>query len=224
MTDIAPAASPPDARLLIAPHCAHCPVVLDGLSRLVKEGRIGRLEVINLAVHPEVAETHGVRSVPWLLIGPFTLTGAHSVRELGEWADRAAGGSGLGSYFVHLLETSRLPEVVEHVRASPGSLEDLILLLGDLETPMAVRIGIGAVIEELAGSPALAEAVAPLGALTRAEAHQVRADACHYLGLTDSAEAIPLLTACLEDEDDEVSEIAAESLALLRPADSDAAG
>ena len=157
-----------------------------------------------------------------LLIAPFTLTGAQSAQELAEWADRAAAGTGLASYFNHLLETNRLAEVVSHIRSSPGSLEDLVLLLGDLETPMAVRIGVGAVVEELAGSPLLAEAVGPVGALTRSEAPQVRADACHYLGLTGSPDAVPFLKACLEDEDEEVSEIASESLALLNAGASNA--
>ena len=49
------AASVPDAELLIAPGCVHCPVVLDGLSALVKAGAIGRLEVVNIAQHPEIA-------------------------------------------------------------------------------------------------------------------------------------------------------------------------
>lgn len=222
MTETRPNQAPPDARLLIAPGCAHCPAVLEALSRLVKDGRIGRLEVVNIAVHPQVAEAAGARAVPWFTIGPFTLTGAHSATELGEWADRAADGTGLASYFSHLLETNRLPEVVGHIRSSPGSLEDLILLLGDLETPMAVRIGVGAVIEELAGSPILVEGVDALGALTRSDASQVRADACHYLGLTGSPDAAPFLRACLDDEDDEVSEIASESLALLHSEDADA--
>ena len=205
----------PDARLLIAPGCAHCPAVLDGLSRLVKEGLIGRLEVVNIATRPDVAEAEAVRTVPWVRIGPYTLTGSHTPGELAEWAERAAQGSGLASYFAHLLETNRFEEAVALIRQSPGSLEDLIIMLGDLETPMSVRIGIGAVVEELADADILGATVDALGALARSEHAQVRADACHYLGLTANPRAIPLLQSCVEDESHEVREIASESLALL---------
>ena len=68
-------AAPADALLLIATGCNHCPAVLEGLSRLLKQGRIGRLDVVNLAVHPETGQALGVRSVPWTRIGPFELEG-----------------------------------------------------------------------------------------------------------------------------------------------------
>ena len=215
MSGESPAIPAPDARLLIAPGCAHCPAVLDGLSRLVKDGLIGTLEVVNVAKRPEVAEAEGVRTVPWIRIGPYTLTGSHTPGELAEWAERAAQGSGLASYFAHLLETNRFEEALAVIRQSPGSLEDLIIMLGDLDTPMSVRIGIGAVFEELADTDILGATVDTLGALARSEHAQVRADACHYLGLTASSHAIPLLQGCLDDESHEVREIASESLALL---------
>ena len=72
----------PHAELLLAPGCAHCPVVLAALAELIKAGRIGRLEVINIASHPEEAEARGVRGVPWIRIGPFELSGAHTRQEL----------------------------------------------------------------------------------------------------------------------------------------------
>ena len=45
----------PDAELLIAPGCVHCPVVLSGLAELVKKGVIGHLEVFNIAARPDAA-------------------------------------------------------------------------------------------------------------------------------------------------------------------------
>lgn len=217
MTEVieSPATSAPDARLLIAPGCAHCPIVLDGLSQLAKSGRIGRLEIVNIAVHPEIAREVGTRSVPWFTIGPFVLTGAHSVAELTEWADRANDGSGMTAYFSHLLETNRLGEVVTMLRDEQGSLQELVPLLEEPDTPMAVRIGVGAVFEEFADTPALMSIVDSLATLVDSEHAQVRADACHYLGLTRSQLAVPALESCLEDENEEVREIAAESLAML---------
>lgn len=205
----------PDALLLIATGCAHCPTVLDGLCRLLKQGRLSRLEVINVAVRPDYAQSLGVRSVPWTRIGPFELEGAQSASDLAEWTERAASGTGLGRYYSHLLESQRLEKVVEMIRKSPASLDELLLLMDEEDTPMAVRIGIGALFEELQGEPLLGDVLPQLEMLTRSENAHTRGDACHYLGLTGSAEAIPPVTRLLEDENADVREIAAESLALL---------
>ena len=205
----------PDALLLIATGCAHCPTVLDGLCRLLKQGRLSRLEVINVAVRPDYAQSLGVRSVPWTRIGPFELEGAQSASDLAEWTERAASGTGLGRYYSHLLESQRLEKVVEMIRKSPASLNELLLLMDEEDTPMAVRIGIGALFEELQGEPLLGDVLPQLEMLTRSENAHTRGDACHYLGLTGSTEAIPPVTRLLEDENADVREIAAESLALL---------
>ena len=117
---------PPDALLLIATGCNHCPAVLEGLSRLLKHGQLGRLEVINLAVHPDAGQALGVRAVPWTRIGPFELEGLLAPAELADWAARAADGSGFGAYYRHLLEARRLPRVVELVRERPASLAELL--------------------------------------------------------------------------------------------------
>lgn len=207
--------SPPDALLLLAPGCAHCPVVLEGLTRLLKDGRLGRLEVVNVAARPEAAAAVGTRSVPWTRIGPFDLEGSYGAAELRHWVDHAAAGTGMGEYLAHLLEQQRLAQVIAAVRAAPARLLDLVELLGAPDTPMGVRIGIGAVIEEMAGTDALRSAVPSLVAQTASAEPSVRADACHYLGLAGSAEAAPALAALLDDPQPDVRDIAAESLALL---------
>jgi len=208
----------PDALLLIATGCTHCPVVLDGLCKLLKQGRLGHLEVVNLAVRPELAQSLGVRSVPWTRIGPFELEGAQSAADLAEWTERAATGTGLGRYYSHLLESQRLGKVVQMVQHNPASLNELLVLMDEEDTPMAVRIGIGALFEELQGLPLLSDALPQLEMLTRSENAHTRGDACHYLGLTASVAAIPTVTRLLEDDNPDVREIAAESLALLKGA------
>jgi len=205
----------PSAKLLITPVCPHCPAVLEGLSRLLKEGVLGRLEVVNLASHPEVMEETGARSVPWLQIGPFVFEGRMELAELREWVATAASPGGWGQYYRYLLGQQRLERVVELVRERPATLDDLAALLSSLETPMGVRIGVGAVLEELTGEPLLIYAVPALEALLDAEEPQIRADACHYLGLTGATQVVPALRRMADDPSHEVREIAAESLALL---------
>lgn len=210
-----PATRPVDADLLIAPGCAHCPGVMDSLGKLVKEGLIGRLTVTNIAVHPEAAEQAGTRSVPWVRLGPYELEGAHSPAELREWAQLASDGGGMGVYLAYLLEHHRLPRAEAMVNDNPALLHELVPLVADLETPMGVRIGIGALFEEAQDQGQLAEILHELGALTLSPEPQVRADACHYLGLTESAEAADYIRPLLDDSDEQVREIATESLELI---------
>jgi len=207
--------APPSALLLMAPGCAHCPVVLEGLVQLIEKGKLGRLEVVNILAHPERAQEVGTRSVPWTRIGPFELSGALTAGELAQWVTRAAEGTGIGAYYGHLLEDRKLDRVVAMIRETPATLNDLLSLLEDKDTPMAVRIGVGAVMEELQASGLISEALPELMRLAESDDPALRADACHYLGLSGDSAARPALEARLQDEDAEVREIAAESLALL---------
>lgn len=84
-------ATPPDTLLFIVPDCPHCNTVLQGLSELLKQGLIGKMTVVNVTAHPEQAREYGVRAAPWLQLGPFTLTGAHSYAELKRWVEGARG-------------------------------------------------------------------------------------------------------------------------------------
>jgi len=202
----------PDAEILINTGCAHCPAVLASLSELVKKGLIGRLQVINVGRHPEEARKRNARSVPWTRIGPFTLEGSYTPAELRTWAQRAAGGGGMGEYFAELLENQQIDRALALVRQSPELLQTLLALLADLETPMGVRIGIGAMFEDLAERGELAPALPGLVELTRAPESQVRADAAYYIGLLGAATAHEYLQPLLQDDNHEVREIVAEAL------------
>ena len=208
----------PDAELLIATGCAHCPAVLAGLAELIKAGRIGRLEVINIARHPEIAERRGARGVPWIRIGPFELSGAHSRSELEALVDKAGSPHGLQAYLRESLESGELDRVIGVCRHSPQMLSPLLALAGDLDTPFAVRIGVGAVLEDLATEDLLSGLTGPISRLAASPHRQVRADAAHFLGLTGSQEArSELQRLASSDADQEVREIALESLAELGP-------
>ena len=205
--------TPPDATLLIAPGCPHCPRVLQVLSEFVKSGEIGSLEVINIAIHPEAAEKAGTRSVPWTKVGSFELVGALTPREIRETIEKA-GRADPVDHLVHLLETSRLEVVVKAISDNPGTLPSLVTLLGDLDTPMAVRIGIGALLEELPASM-VRSAETSLISLTASDNQSVRADAAHYLSHVDTDTSRETLRRLLEDRSEEVREIAGESLEAL---------
>ena len=91
----------------------------------------------------------------------------------------------------------------------------MLNLFADEETPLDSRVGISAVMEELAGSPLLRSISAELEQLTLAGSPHVRSDACYFLGLSGDTGAIPAVSRLLDDPDLQVREIAAETLAVL---------
>lgn len=202
----------PDALLLLAPGCPHCPAVLEGLSTLLKEGIIGRLEAVSLAAHPEVAQALGARTVPWMRIGPFELEGALTPAELRSWSEAACKPEGMKTYFFRMLKNGRRDKVERAIRAEPQYSIIFAELMRDPESSMAVRLGISAVLEEFHGT-GLTDALIPgLAELSRNADALTRADACHFLSLIGGEAVIPHLRACLGDEDSEVREIAQEAL------------
>ncbi len=211
MTENAPA----DALLLIAPGCPHCQAVLASLSELVKKGEIGRLEVVNVAVHPEAAQEAGTRSVPWTRIGPFELAGDYTLGELRDWAAKAAAGGAGAAYLRELLEQRQLDQAVAYLLKHPERLADLLELMQEKEQSLGVKFGVGAIFEALAEKGALKPLVPPLMELAASPRADLRADAAHYLGLAGDVQARPRLESLLEDENPDVREIAAESLERL---------
>ncbi len=205
----------PEALLLLTSTCPYCPAVLAALNDLVKSGDIGRLEVVNIGAHPEIAQRYGVRTVPWLRLGPFELEGLRSSAELKQWVERAGTPAGLAEYFHELLKEGALPKVSAQAAREPAALDALLRLLGDTDTELTVRIGINAVFEGLEGEPALQHTIEALIALSAHRDAHVRGDAAHLLSLTHNPSVQPQLQRLLKDEVADVREIAREGLERL---------
>lgn len=208
-------ASIPDALLFITTGCPHCPVVLQALSDLIKQAIIGKLTVVNVAAHPEIAEQYGVRAAPWLRLGPFTLTGAHSTAELRQWAEWSNAEVGVKQYVEHLLNSGQYKDAKAFIAEDPRRLKPLLDIVADPGKQIEVRVGVDALLEAYRNATPLQSLLPQLAELSHHADHRVRADACNLLGLSGSAEARPTLSACLNDQHEEVREIAAESLQLL---------
>jgi thiol-disulfide isomerase/thioredoxin len=208
--------SRPDALLLLGTHCPYCPTVLKALGELVKSGAVGKLEAVNIEQHPDVARVLGVRSVPWVRIGPFELEGLRSEKELRTWAETAGTEAGYASYLDELLSTGKINRAIELVQKNPDTVKALLVLFSDTETKLNTRIGISAIIENLAGSELLQGIVDRLGELSRHEDARIRGDAAHYLGLTGSPRAMTYLEHLEDDTDADVKTVARESLDLLK--------
>ncbi len=202
----------PDALLLISTHCPHCPAMLSALADLLKQGTIGRLEAVNLEQHPEVGQALGVRSVPWVRIGRIELAGVHAKAELTGWAAKADSEAGMADWFHMLLKEGQLPKAQALIEADPALLAAVLPIVGNVDASLNVRLGAGVLLENFAGTDTLRALLPRLGELSQHEDARIRADACHYLGLTGDAAARPWLDARLTDEDADVREIATESL------------
>lgn len=205
----------PDALLLLSSHCPHCPAVLAALTELLKQGAIGRLEAVNIEERPEVAQALGVRSVPWTRIGRIELLGSQSRSELADWAAKADSESGLADWFHLLLKEGQLPRVQALVEAEPGLLGAVLPIVGNVDASLNVRLGAGVLLEHFAGTDTLRALLPRLGELSQHPDARVRADACHYLGLTGDVSARPWLEARVNDADADVRDIAVESLETL---------
>jgi len=208
-------ATAPDALLFITPGCPHCPAVLQGLSDLVKQAIIGKLTVVNVAAHPELAAEYGVRAAPWLRLGPFTLTGAHSAAELRQWVEWSSGEEGTAHYVEHLLKEGGFKQAGIFIAEDTQRLRPLLAIVADPEKSIEVRVGVDALLEFYSNTPALQKLLPQLAELTQHADHRVRADACNLLCLSGSVAARPYLATCVNDSSEEVREIAAESLELL---------
>lgn len=205
----------PDATLYIATGCAYCPAVLAAASELVKAGLLSRLEVINTIVDPQSAQRANVRSVPFLRLGPYLLEGVRTPAELERYARSAGTPEGLAAWIAEELAGGAIARVLAVVHADDDRLETLLILLADPETPLAVRVGIGAIMEDFRAQPALRRIVPQLGALTRHADARVRTDAAHYLALSCAPAAIEFLEPLRQDTDSSVREVAQEGLNQL---------
>lgn len=208
--------SPPPALLFTAPGCPYCPGIKTNLEKLLAEGVIASLEVLNVTEDQARAADLGVRSVPWLQLGEFVLTGAQTPQHLRQWAERAADPRGMSGYLEYLLANGELAEAEQILARQPHHLNALLPLLAAPDTLIQVRLGISAIVESMEGSDALLSLLPELIRLSSYSNHRVRSDVCHYLGLTHSTAALPALQARLSDENLEVREIAADAISQIR--------
>lgn len=127
----------------------------------------------------------------------------------------ASGPGGMADYFHVLLMEGGLKQVIGIVDAHPALLAELLPIVGNPDASMNVSLGASAVFERYAGQEPLRQLVPKLGKLAEHADARVRADACHYLGLSRSPLARAFLTPRLSDDSAEVREIAGDSLAEL---------
>ena len=204
--------TPSDALMLMGTHCPYCPGVLKALQALVASGHISHLETHNIEENPEIARELGVRSVPWVRIGPFELEGLGSEKEFREWAIKAAASAGHTDWLDELLSSGNISKPLELIKSNTSMMDALLKLFANPDTQLNTQIGISAIMEDLKGTDTLNAIVDQLGELTQHEDARVRGDACYYLALSGNSKATGFIKPLLDDSDANVREIAKESL------------
>lgn len=202
----------PSALLLIATGCSHCPSVLQSLSELIKEGKLSSLEVVNIVEAPERAQALNVRSVPWVKLGEYELVGLKTKAEFEQWIEKSNNPEDMAAYFEELMTSGEISKVQQIVEDKPQQMHTLFDIMANDQSGLSARIGVGAIIEQLAGSEILISHIDELGKYITDNNPRIRNDACYYLGLSQHADAEKFITPLLKDDDKDVRETAKEAL------------
>ena len=206
----------PAVLMLMGRQCAYCGPMMQILTELMKAGQLADLRIVNIEENPELAVQFGVRTVPWLQIGPFELQGSRSKQELLLWLERASSFEGLSEYLEEVLSEGNIEFANKLLKQHPEALENVLELMADPEAKINVRLGVGVIIEDLVESEEFKVVIPRLIKYMSSEDARIRGDACHYLFLTKDSSYIPVIEKLLSDENEEVREIAQESLDELR--------
>jgi hypothetical protein len=202
--------------MLMGTQCAYCGAMMQALTELMKAGHITELRIVNIEMDPALAQQLGVRSVPWLQIGPFELQGARSKQELLSWIEKASDSSGVNEYLSEVLSEGNIEYANKLIHRYPQALNNVIELMADPDAKINVRLGVGVIIEDMAESEEFKVVIPRLLDYLSSKDARIRSDACHYLSLTKDVSYIPVIEKLLSDEDQEVREIAQDSVEELR--------
>ena len=213
---VSPLNSSSSVLMLMGKQCAYCGPMMQILTELMKAGELAELRIVNIEESPELARQLGVRSVPWLQIGPFELQGNRSRQEIALWLERASNFEGLTEYLDEVLAEGNIGYANKLIQRYPQALENVIALMADPQAKINVRLGVGVMIEEMAESEAFKVVIPRLIDYLSNKDARIRGDACHYLSLTKDSSLIPVIEELLSDDSEEVREIAQDSLDELR--------
>lgn len=205
----------PDIILAVSKGCPHCPAVKQALANMVTNGDINSFDLINIHEDEARVEQYKIRSVPWLKIGPFILYGAHSQSEIKHWYDTATDPEGIKQYISDMLDDGNLNNVLEMLRLEPELIKNFIPLIQADDSSINVRLGIGAILEDLAGSSNIQVLKDDLSGLLKHNSERVRGDAAHFISLLHDKQLIPTLVKLKDDPNPGVREVSLDSIEYL---------
>jgi len=179
--------------LFVMPGCSLCPQMERLFDEMHKSGAINELQVLDVTEHPELAQQHNIRSVPFYLINGVAFTGLKSKKEI----DQLLSQNSEQNWSVLIkqeLGEGQLDTVEALIREKASAQEAMLMLLADAETELVVRIGLTAIIESLAEGSLLAPFEEKFIRLAEHEDERIAVDALYYLSLLDSPASMKTLT------------------------------
>lgn len=188
----------PEVELFVMPGCPVCPQMERLFRQLQQEGLLERLEIIDITQNPQRAQQLGIRSAPSYLINGVLFSGMKPRSEIEalmkqnpteKWRSLLSEELAEGG-----MEVAR-QAVLEHEAAR----EALFDLLEDAQTPLVVRIGLSAILEEMAEQGLLEAYQSRLQRLVRHEDERIALDGLYYLSMLHTPEASETLTHIAEN-------------------------
>jgi len=131
--------TPPTVLMLMGSRCSYCGPMMQMLTELMKAGKMAELRIVNIENALQLAAELGVRSVPWLQIGPFELAGSRTKQELLLWLERASSFDGVSDYLEEVLAEGNISYAKKLVKRHPQALENVIDLMANPEAKINVR-------------------------------------------------------------------------------------
>jgi predicted thioredoxin/glutaredoxin len=183
--------------LFVMPGCPICPQMERLFRQLQQEGLLDELEIIDITQHPQRAQELGIRSAPSYLVNGVLFSGLKHRPEIEQLLQQGAGGNWRSLLSEELseggMETAR-KAVLEH-EAARDALFDL---LEDADTPLVVRIGLSAIIEELAERGLLEAHLPRLLKLAQSDDERIALDGLYYLSMLKAPQAVQTLSKIAE--------------------------
>ena len=167
----------PAVLMLMGSQCTYCGPMMQILTELMKAGQLAELRIVNIEENSKLAVQLGVRTVPWLQIGPFELQGARSKQELLLWLQRASSFEGLSEYLEEVLSEGNIDFANKLLKRHPEALENVLELMADPEAKINVRLGVGVIIENMAESEEFKVVIPRLIEYMSSEDARIRGDA-----------------------------------------------
>ena len=116
------------------------------------------------------------------------------------------------AWLLEMLKVGKRRKFEALVKQEPQRIHALARMMRNPEASMAIRLGIGAILEEFQGT-GLGEPLVPeLVEMLASDDRLLRADACHFLTLIGTEAIRPHMLACIDDADPEIREMAEEWL------------
>lgn len=207
------------AELFIATGCSHCPVVMAELSQLLKNGKLGSLNISNIAVDNKRADQLNIRSVPSFILSgsdsSMLFSGNYTPAEIQKWTEIALSENSMVKYIESFLEQGELMAVTQAIQLAPETFTSVINMLKDEETSMHVRIGLDALLENFANTEILQQHIPSLLKLASENNVRLQIDALHYLALSGDKNIKAFLEEKTSDDDKQIKNAATEALETL---------